>query len=189
MPNEKNKRENGAQKAKIPLPNLKKKTASVSASSVQRFFADANEGLSQKQVDERMEQGLFNKAGKKYSKTYRSIFAGNICTFFNLLCLLVALALAAAKAPLSQFSFVAIFSINVLVSIVQEIRAKRKIDKLSILSSPMAKVVRGGQTLEIPVEQIVVDDILILTTGQQVPADCIALEGNAELNESLLTGE
>ena len=156
---------------------------------VQRFNAYADEGLSKKQVEERIAQGLVNKTGKKYSKTYRSIFIGNICTFFNLLCLLAALALLLARAPISQFTFVAIFLCNIVVSIVQEIRAKRKIDKLTILSSPMALVVRGGQKVEIPVEEIVVDDILILSAGQQVPADCIAVEGTAELNESLLTGE
>ena len=168
---------------------LKKDKKSQPQITVRRFNADANEGLSAKQVEERVSQGLVNKTGKKYSKTYRSIFIGNICTFFNLLCLIAALALALARAPLSQFLFVAIFLCNIFVSIFQEIRAKRKIDKLAILSSPTAKVVRGGAQLDIPVEQIVVDDILILTMGQQVPADCICLEGNAELNESLLTGE
>ncbi len=175
---------------KKPLSlSFKKKTPPPALTDVKRFFADANVGLSNAQVQERVEQGLVNKTTKKYSKTYRSIFIGNICTFFNLLCILAAIALVAAHAPISQFAFCAIFGCNVLVSIVQEIRAKRKIDKLSILSSPLAKVVRGGMQMEIPVEEIVVDDVLILTAGQQVPADCISLEGNAEVNESLLTGE
>ena len=156
---------------------------------IQRFFADAHQGLDSAQVNERIAQGLVNKVTKKYSKTYRSIFVGNICTFFNLLCALVAFALALAHAPFSQFTFVLIFSCNVIIGIIQEIRAKRKIDKLTILSSPTAKAVRGGEHVDIPVEEIVVDDILILTAGQQVPADCIAVEGAAELNESLLTGE
>ena len=164
----------------------KKQTETV---EIQRFFADAHRGLSKNQVEERVAQGLVNKVTKKYSKTYRSIFVGNICTFFNLLCALVAFALALAHAPFSQFMFVLIFSCNVLVSIVQEIRAKRKIDKLTILSSPTAKLIRDGETVEVPVEQIVIDDILILSAGQQVPADCVCLEGAAELNESLLTGE
>ena len=169
--------------------SFKNKKTPTPVSEVKRFLADANTGLTKTQVQERIEQGLVNKTTKKYSKTYRSIFIGNICTFFNLLCLLVALALFAAHAPISQFSFVAIFGCNVLVSIVQEIRAKRKIDKLTILSSPLTKVVRSGVQTEIPVEEIVVDDILLLSAGQQVPADCISIEGNAELNESLLTGE
>ncbi len=156
---------------------------------VVRFNADADKGLSSEQVQQRVRLGLVNTEQKKYSKTYRSIFIGNICTFFNLLCLLAAFALLIAHAPLSQFSFVFIFAINILMGIIQEIRAKRKIDKLSILSSPTAKVVRNGKTVEIPVNGLVVDDILLLSAGQQVPADCIMLEGAAELNEALLTGE
>ncbi len=157
--------------------------------TVQRFNAEPAKGLDSKQVTERMEQGLFNKTAKKYSKSYRSIFIGNICTFFNFLCLLAAIALIAANAPLSQLSFVVIYALNIIVSIVQEIRAKRKIDKLTILSSPTAKVIREGRKQEIPVNEIVLDDILLLSAGQQVPADCIAVDGTAELNESLLTGE
>ena len=166
--------------------NTKKETPQT---EVQRFHADANIGLSKAQVEERIAQGLVNKTGKKYSKTYRSIFMGNICTFFNLLCLLAALALLVARAPITQYLFVLIFLANIAFSIFLEIRAKRKLDKLSILSSPTAKVVRSGKQMEISVEEIVVDDILILSTGQQVPVDCISVEGSAELNESLLTGE
>ena len=160
-----------------PLPNLK------------RFNARANEGLNENQVQERVEKGYVNKTVKKFSKTYRSIFRDNICTFFNLLCLIAAIALLLAQAPTSQFIFVPIFLCNIAIGIFQEIRAKLKIDKLSILTSPYAKVVREKRVQEIPVDQLVVDDILILTAGQQVPADCFAVEGTAELNESLLTGE
>ena len=166
-----------------------KKPNNAQETELKRFFADAGQGLSKAQVEERVEQGLVNKVTKKYSKSYKSIFVGNICTFFNLLCALVAFALALAHARFSQFTFVLIFTCNVFVGIFQEIRAKRKIDKLTILSSPTAKVIRGGKQEDIPVEQIVIDDVLILTAGQQVPADCICLEGTAELNESLLTGE
>lgn len=167
----------------------KKKKNEQPEVEVLRFNADVSEGLSAAQVNERMEQGLYNKSGKKYSKSYASIFVGNICTFFNLLCLLATILLLVAHAPFTQFTFLLIFGCNIVVSIVQEIRAKRQIDKLTILSSPTAKVVRSGKQEDIPVEQIVVDDILILSAGQQVPADCIAVEGAAELNESLLTGE
>ncbi len=174
---------------KIPFPNFKRKKQSVNPAAVQRFNAAADEGLSTAQVNERVEQGLVNASGRKYSKSYASIFLGNICTGFNLICALAAIALLLARAPLSQYLFVAIFGINVLVGIFLEIRAKRKLDKLSILSTPMTKVVRDGKQMEILTERIVVDDIVILSAGQQVPADCIALEGMAELNESLLTGE
>ena len=88
-----------------------------------------------------------------------------------------------------ESAFFLIFFCNIVFSIFQEIRAKRKIDKLTILSSPTAKVIRNGKQVDIPVGSIVLDDILLLSAGQQVPADCICLEGQAELNESLLTGE
>ena len=177
------------EKKKFSLFKKKKKKQAQPSVEVQRFHASANEGLSVAQVNERVTQGLVNKSGKKYSKTYRSIFIGNLCTGFNGLCALAALALLLARAPVSQYLFVLIFLTNTIVGIILEIRAKLKLDKLSILSSPTAKVMRAGKRTDIPVEQIVVDDILILSAGQQVPADCIAVEGIAELNESLLTGE
>ncbi len=171
---------NFAKKTKQPTPE---------ELHVQRFHATAWEGLNESQVNERKEQGLVNMTGKKYSKTYTSIFVGNLCTFFNLLCLIAAVALLFARAKPTQFLFVLIFLCNICFSIFLEIRAKKKLDKLSILSSPTAKVVRSGEKIDIPVEELVVDDVLLLSAGQQVPADCSALDGNAELNESLLTGE
>ena len=160
-----------------------------SADEVERFSPPPEEGLSEEQVELRFSQFLFNDVNKKYSKSYTSIFVENICTFFNLLCLIVAIALIYAGAPLSQFLFVAIFAANLFIGILQEILAKKQIDKLSVLISETVRAVRGGTVTEIGVKDIVLDDILLLETGQQVPADCILLDGNVEINESLLTGE
>lgn len=160
-----------------------------SADDVERFSPSPDKGLSADQVELRFSQFLFNDVNKKYSKSYASIFVGNICTFFNFLCLVVALALAYAGAPLSQFLFVAIFGANLLIGIVQEILAKKQIDKLSVLISATAKVMRDGVKTEIGVRDIVLDDVILLEAGQQIPADCILLDGNVEINESLLTGE
>ena len=160
-----------------------------SADEVERFSPPPEEGLSEEQVELRFSQFLFNDVNKKYSKSYTSIFVENICTFFNLLCLIVAIALIYAGAPLSQFLFVAIFAANLFIGILQEILAKKQIDRLSVLISETVRAVRGGVGTEIGVKDIVLDDILLLETGQQVPADCILLDGNVEINESLLTGE
>lgn len=154
-----------------------------------RFFPDKTRGLTDQQISSRQEQGLVNSAPKKYSKSYGSIFFGNICTFFNFLCVIAAAALILAHAPISQFTFVLIFSCNIVVAIVQEIRAKVKIDRLSILSAPTAKVLREGKKKEIPVSEIVLDEIIFLSAGQQIPADCIMLDGAGDVNEALLTGE
>lgn len=167
----------------------KKSTKIPSYGNIRRYAPDANRGLSDAQVNERFSQFLFNDTNQKYSKSYASIFIGNLCTFFNLLCVLAAVALAYSHAPVSQFLFVVIFALNIGFGIVTEIIAKRKIDKLSLLTVPTAKVVREGETVEIKAKDIVLDDIVVLALGNQIPADCILLEGNVEVNESLLTGE
>ncbi len=159
------------------------------AEEVERFAPSPDKGLTEEQVETRFSQLLFNDVNKKYSKSYASIFVGNICTFFNLLCLIVAIALAYAGAPLSQFLFVAIFAANLIIGIVQELLAKKQIDKLSVLISATAKVMRDGVKTELSVREIVLDDIVLLEAGQQIPADCILLDGNVEVNEALLTGE
>ncbi len=155
----------------------------------ERYTPAPNQGLTPEQVEQRLADGLNNKTTKKYSKTYRSIFVGNICTFFNLLGLLAAIFLLLARATISQYLFVLIFGVNIFWGIFQEIRAKIKIDKLTVLTSSTANVIRDGKQIEVGVNEIVIDDILILNAGQQVPCDCIAVEGQAELNEALLTGE
>ena len=160
-----------------------------SDADTERFSPAPEEGLTEEQVERRFNEFLFNDVNKRYSKSYASIFIGNICTFFNLLCVIVAAALIFARADITQFLFVVIFTCNLLIGIVQEILAKKQIDKLAVLLSSTVKAVRGGKETEIPVKEVVLDDILCLEAGQQVPADCILLDGNAEVNESLLTGE
>ena len=167
----------------------KKKTAVPSYGSVTRYTPDVNSGLSAAQVNERFSQFLFNDVNQKYSKSYASIFVGNLCTFFNLLCVLAAIALIYAKAPISQFLFVVIFAANLFFGIAMEIKAKRKMDKLSLLTVPTVKVIRNGETIDIPSKEIVLDDIVVLSLGNQIPADCILCDGFVEVNESLLTGE
>ena len=185
VPTENDEAENGAGTKKKKNKNEK----TNEAEEIVRFSPDTNTGLTDEQAALRMEQGLNNSEPKKYSKTYGSIFFGNICTFFNFLCLMATVALILAHAPLSQFTFVVIFCCNIIVAIVQEIRAKIKIDKLSILSAPTAKVLRNGKKREIPVSEIVLDDIIFLSAGQQIPADCIMAGGSGDVNEALLTGE
>ncbi len=166
-----------------------KKSRAVPTDAPERFTPDLDKGLSSEQVELRFNQLLFNDVNKKYSKSYASILAGNIFTFFNLLCVLVAAALIYAGASVTQFLFAGIFAVNLLIGIVQEVLAKRQIDKLSVLVTSTVKAVRNGQKTEIPVNEIVVDDVLLLEAGRQIPADCVLAEGVVECNESLLTGE
>ena len=160
------------------------------STKVERFSPKLNKGLKAEQVETRFNQFLFNDTNKKYSRSYASIFIGNICTFFNLLCLFAAIALLIANTQgFSNYLVIVITTANVAIGIIQEIRSKLSIDKLSILAKNTVKVIRDGETVEIPVQEIVLDDVIILDLGSQVPADCILAEGSVEVNESLLTGE
>ena len=157
---------------------------------VERFSPKLNKGLTANQVQTRFTQFLFNDTNKKYSRSYASIFIGNICTFFNLLCLFAAIALLLANTQgLSNYLVLVITTANIVIGIIQEIRSKLAIDKLSILANNTVKAIRDGETVEIPVQEIVLDDVIILELGSQVPADVILAEGSVEVNESLLTGE
>ena len=146
-------------------------------------------GLTIKEVAERKALGLINTTPKSYSKSYLSIFVGNICTFFNFLGLIVTIALIIAGANLSKFFFVVIYIINLLIGIIQEIRAKRCVDKLSLITQKPVKVIRDGNTIKIPSSEIVIDDVILLGIGSQIPTDSEIVDGVVEVNESFLTGE
>lgn len=169
---------------------FKRHPKAKAAAKVERFSPELDKGLTSKQVETRFTQFLFNETNKKYSKSYTSIFIGNIFTFFNLLCLcaFIALLLAGTKG-ISNYLVIFITTANVIIGIIQEIRSKLSIDKLAIMSSSAIKAVRDGEIVEIPTSDIVLDDVILLETGNQVPADCILAEGQVEVNESLLTGE
>lgn len=160
--------------------------------SVERFSPSPDHGLCAAQVNKRIAEKLTNSVDKKYSKSYLNIIYNNVCTFFNLLGLIVLVALLAFgkdDVKLSNFFFVIIFTANILIGIVQEIRAKHCIDKLSLISGKSTKVLRDGSVVEISPKDVVLDDVIILGLGNQIPADCILIDGEAEVNESLLTGE
>ena len=157
--------------------------------NIERFSPNQKLGLTSLQVEQRKNENLVNLVNKKFSKSYINIFVNNVCTFFNLLGLIVAVALAFVGASLTDFFFVSIYIANILIGIIQEIRAKKCIDKLSLISSKTTKVIRNGQEIEISSSQIVLDDIIKLGIGNQIPTDCILLDGDIEVNESLLTGE
>lgn len=153
-----------------------------------RFNPDINQGLTEQQVQQRISQGKTNKASNMQTKSLGQILKDNVCTLFNLINLLLAVAVILVGSYKNAL-FMIIIIINALIGTVQEIRAKKTIDKLSIVNAKKVKVLRNGKTCNIDTENIVLDDIFFLSQGQQVPADCIVMEGTCEANESLLTGE
>ena len=146
------------------------------------------QGLSQREVDERVAAGKRNVIQNKSSRTISQILRTNICTFFNLLNVIL-LVLVITVGSVKNMFFILLAVANTLVGTIQEIRAKRTLDKLRILTISHIPVIRDGVQSEIPVDQLVPDDIMILKTGSQIPADAVVIDGSMDVNESLLTGE
>ena len=166
------------------------KIPDTGATSAPAFSA---EGLSDEEVRERVAAGKVNGEQTVRTKSVAQILRSNILTFFNFVFIVLAVLLAgfvpAGMDGIGNFGFLILIVFNTLVGIVQELRAKRTMDRLSLLSAPKAVVVREGETREIAIEDIVLDDITELSSGRQVCADGIIVEGSCEVNESLVTGE
>ena len=145
-------------------------------------------GLTDEQVRERIEEGKVNADENPNTRTYKQIVRENTLTFFNFLNLVLLILVLVVGSYKNAF-FVGIIIINTLIGIAQEIRAKITIDKLAILTARKSIVIREDQKWTVPTEELVLDDIVCLKTGDQVPADARILEGSLEVNESLLTGE
>lgn len=122
------------------------------------------------------------------TKSTGQIFRENICTLFNLLNLLIAIALIWVHAWSNLF-FVPVIMLNIAIGIAQEIKAKKLVEKLTLLSQPKAKVERDGKEVSIPIAEVSEADILILESGNQICADAVVAGGEVEVNEALLTGE
>lgn len=145
-------------------------------------------GLTNEQVQERIAEGKVNVNENPNTRTYKQIILENTLTFFNFLNIAL-LVLVLFVRSYKNSMFMGIILINTVIGIIQEIRAKKTIDKLAILTESKTVVLREGKKWSISTEKLVLDDLIFLKTGDQVPADVKVLEGIVEVNESLLTGE
>ena len=152
------------------------------------FGTDINKGLTSDEVALRTKQGLNNTSRTKTSKTYAQILLGNLFTWFNLICFVLAGALIAV-GNYTNLLFMAVFMANLLIGIIQEIKAKRMVDKISVIVETKDTVVRDGKKIDIPTASIVQGDLIIFEIGDQICADCIVASGSIDVNESMLTGE
>lgn len=155
---------------------------------MQRFTPDAKEGLTFAQVHLRQEEGLINAQPPHITKTTGRIIRDNLMTFFNLINAILFVALLLVNSYANTL-FMGVVLSNLLIGVIQELRAKRAVERLSVLHAPRTRVVREGTEQEIPSEELVLDDILMLSLGNQVPADAVVREGLIEADESMLTGE
>ncbi len=154
-----------------------------------RVQADINQGLTSEEVKQRVQLKKTNKVKKVVGKSYLSIFVGNLCTFFNLLGFIVFIISLIAHSGLANMTFIVIIVANTAIGIFQEIRSKIAVEKLSLVSEPTALVVRDGVEQTIKTKDIVLDDILLYSAGKQICTDSIVIIGEAEVDESMLTGE
>lgn len=145
-------------------------------------------GLTESEVNQRIREGKVNTSSTLKTKSIKRIFFDNICTLFNAInvVLLIALLLVGSY---KNMLFVGVVVSNIAIGIIQEIRSKISVDKLTILSEKKIDVLRDGEIISISKDDIVLDDILVLSRGSQIPADCIVYNGECKVNESLLTGE
>jgi len=155
---------------------------------VKRYNPDYKVGLTIDDVEQRQLAGLTNNVEIGSTKTIGNILFTNLFTFFNLLTFAIGIWLWTI-GEWTQTVFILIVSANIAIGIFQEIKAKKMIDKLALLSAPTANVIRDGSDHEISIKSVVIDDIVYLSSGKQIIADAVVVSGTIEVDESLLTGE
>ena len=147
-------------------------------------------GLTSEEVADRKARGLANDADVRTSRTYTDIFVKNAFTPFNVILFILGILLVICDEVISAISATGIIIVNILISTIQEMRAKRKLDRISLLVRPKVTVVRDGVEIEIDQAEIVVDDLIVIRAGEQALVDGIAGRcTSVEMDESLLTGE
>ena len=156
--------------------------------SVPPASADPDQGLTSAQAAERAAAGYANTPVEAPTKTEKQIIRENVFTFFNLIFVVLAVCLALV-GDFRDMLFLLIAIANTLIGIVQEIRSKHTIDKLTLLSAPKATAVRDGRAVSLPVAKLVRDDVVIFSAGSQIPADAVVVSGSLQVNEALITGE
>lgn len=155
--------------------------------NIVRYTPDTN-GLTNEQVAERIKNKLVNKTKIVVGKSYFEIIMTNVFSFFNILLFIIAGFMIWGKYYTSLF-FLVILACNIILGLYQDIKARVLMSKLRVVTSLKANVTRNGEHITIPVEDIVLDDVITYAMDSQISADCVILEGNCMVNESLLTGE
>lgn len=150
---------------------------------------DPAQGLSSAEANARMLEGKSNVPVKSPTKTVGQIILGNLFTYFNLIFAVIALALIIVRSSWANLTFLGAVACNTLIGTIQEIRSKRTLDKLTLLHAPVARAVRDGREISLPVDQLVLDDVSVFSAGDQITADGEILAGEVQVNEALITGE
>ena len=165
------------------------KTINKWISGAETFDVSPSVGLTADQVKQSSKEGLVNKTVKHVTKSYWRIFTDNFFNVLNMLMIAVLVFMIIAGLSWSHYLFLFILAANIIVGIVQDVHARILVSNLRVVTDPKANVVRDGKIEEIPMDEVVLSDILILGPGDQIGADCKVVEGEASVDESLLSGE
>ena len=153
-----------------------------------RVEASPGQGLTKEQVEDRIARGAVNHAVESASKSKKEIICSNIFTYFNLIFFIIAVLLIVVGS-FRDLTFLPVIIANTAIGIFQELRSKKVLDELTILNAPKNTVLRDGREETVPAEELVLDDILLLKAGSQIPADATVVSGEVLVNEALITGE
>ncbi|NRN89357.1 HAD-IC family P-type ATPase [Lactobacillus helveticus] len=145
-------------------------------------------GLTTAEVEQKIAAGEVNKVVDDQFKTNKQIIRENVFTYFNLIFLVLSILLVVVGAY-KDLTFLPVIILNTVIGIVQEIRAKKILSKLNVMNATDIGALRNGKEEQVPIEKLVKGDIVLLKTGDQIPADGQVIKGNIRVNESLLTGE
>jgi len=167
----------------------KKKEYLPPRQAVEVFTADPQTGLTREQAEHRKKSGWNNQTSDGVMRTEGEIILQNCLTFFNLVFVVLAVILAISGSSIKNMTFLVVVIVNTVIGCVQEIRAKRAVERLTLVAAQTVKAVRAGTVTEIRSDELVRDDIVIFSTGNQICADAVVREGELQVNESLVTGE
>ena len=170
------------------MKNRNKENPIEASIRVERIQADPASGLSTEQVKQRFAAHADNYKVESSTMSVSDIVKSNVFTYFNLIFAIIAVLLSIVAAW-SDMMFLPIIIANTCIGIIQEVHSKKVLDRLSILNAPHCTVVRDGQEHEVEAHKLVLDDVVVLQAGSQIPADATVLDGELQVNESLITGE
>lgn len=160
----------------------------MTTKSPERISAPADKGLTSAQAKERRNAGLSNIPPEPPSKSVGEIIADNTFTYFNMIFVILACLIIYA-GTYRDLTFIPIIVANTLIGIIQELRSKSTLDKLSVMNAPETAVIRDGAEISVPSKDVVLDDIAVFRAGNQISADAVIIDGTVAVNEALLTGE
>ena len=167
---------------------MKKHNEPEVISEPERIFADADMGLTSQQAEQRILEGWDNRPAEPPSKSVREIVTSNVFTYFNFIFAILA-ALVIYTGSYRDLTFMPIIVANTLIGIIQELRSKKVLDKLTMLNAPVTSVIRDGREVSVLSKDLVLDDVAVFRAGNQISADAVVIDGSVSVNESLLTGE